>query len=222
MSTYKTNEERTDSDRIETIAAYMAGQLGRGFVFHDQRQREAAVEAFAAVDTLQFAHLDEAAAREAAEAYVDALWTKDAVEDACRTGGDGRIDAASVAEADWSGVEAGFERRAEVAGIDPAYASLTTEAWINHKSGGDYWTPMMEAQMLELRTAMDDPTYPDKPRSGQSGFGPEPARYALGVELHDTRRFDEGREAMIPYFERILHAHDDSYLASISVPLSAD
>ncbi|AZH26798.1 hypothetical protein [Haloplanus aerogenes] len=222
MSTYKTTEERIDSERIENIAAYMAGQLGRGFVYHDQRRREAAVKAFAAVDALQFAHLDEDAATEAAEAYVDALWAKDEVEDACRVDGDGRIDADGVAEADWSAVEEGFERRAEVAGIDSAYASLTTEAWINHKAGGDYWTPMMKAQMFELRAAMQDPEYPDKPRSGQSGFGPEPARYALGIELHDTRKFDEGREAMTPYFERVLDAHDDSYLASISVPNSLD
>jgi hypothetical protein len=200
----------------------MAEQLGRGFVYHDQRKREAAVEAFAAVDTVQFAHLDESAAREAAESYVDALWAKDAVEDACRVGDDGQIDADSVAEADWSAVEAGFERRAEVAGIDPAYASLTTEAWINHKAGGDYWTPMMEAQMLELRTAMQDPAYPEKPRNGQSGFGPDPARYALGVELHDTRKFDEGREVMTPYFEHILDAHEDRSLDSLSALLSSD
>jgi hypothetical protein len=185
----------------------MADQLGRGFLHHDRRERDAAIEAFAKVDVLQFEHLDEIEAREAAEGYVDALWAKDEVEDSCRA--DGEIDRDRLAEADWSAVEAGFKRRAEVVGIDPKYAPLTTEAWIKHKIGGDYWTPMMEAQMLELRVALQDPEYPDKPRYGQSGFGAEPARYALGVELHDTRQYEQGHEAMTPYFQRILDAHDE-------------
>jgi len=29
------------------------------------------------------------------------------------------------------------------------------------------------------------------------------------VELHDMRRFEEGLEAMTPYFERIAGAHGD-------------
>jgi len=42
---------------------------------------------------------------------------------------------------------------------------------------------------------------------GQSGFGPEATRYALGVELHDVRRFDEIVEVMTPYFQRIARGH---------------
>jgi hypothetical protein len=189
------------------VARYMADQLCQGFIHHDRREREAAVDAFAAVDTLQFAHVDAATAREAAAGYVDALWAKDAVEDACRVDGD--IDPDRLAEADWSAVEAGFRRRASAAGIDPEYARLTTDAWREHKCGGNYWTPMMHAQMLELRAALQDPTYPDKPRHGQGGFGPEPARYALGNELHDTRQWEQAREVMTPYFERIVEEHAD-------------
>jgi hypothetical protein len=174
---------------------------------HDRREREKALEAFASVDALQFAHLDEEEAYRAAEGYVDALWEKDEVEDACRVDGD--ISPDRLEAADWSAVEAAFERRATVAGIDPQYATLTTEAWLQHKIGGDYWTPMMHAQMLELRTALQDSTYPEKPRNGRSGFGPEPVRYALGIELHDTRQFEQGRAAMVPYFQRILDAHEE-------------
>jgi len=195
----------TDSDstdRIDRVAAHMADRLCRGFVHHDRREYGAAVEAFAAVDRLQFAHLDEAHARDAAVGYVDALWAKDDVEASCRV--DGELDAAELRAADWSAVEAAFERRTEAAGIDPRYAELTTEAWLNHKTGDDYWTPMMEAQTLELRAALQDPDYPEKPRHGQAGFGPEPVRYALGNELHDTRRWDEAREVMAPYFRRVL------------------
>ncbi|RMB13893.1 hypothetical protein ATH50_2336 [Haloplanus aerogenes] len=194
--------------KVERSAPYMADQLGRGFLHHDRRERDAAIEAFTKVDVLQFQHLDEVEARKAAEGYVDALWAKDEVEDSCRSPDDGEIDPERLAEADWSAVEEGFERRAKVVGIDPEYAPLTTEAWIKHKIGGDYWTPMMKAQMLELRVALQDLEYPNKPRYGQSGFGAEPTRYALGVELHDTRQYEQGREAMTPYFQRILDEHD--------------
>jgi hypothetical protein len=196
------------SVRLDSTAAYMADRLCLGFVYHDRREREAAIEAFAAVDTLQFAHLDESAAREAAVGYVDALWAKDAVEDACRDR-HGEIDPDRLAEADWSAVEAGFRDRAAVAGIDPEYARLTTVAWREHKCGGDYWSPMMRAQMLELRAALQDEDYPHKPRHGRGGFGPEPTRYALGVELHDTRQWGQAREAMTPYFRRIVTEHAD-------------
>lgn len=205
MSRTQSNEpsETGMSDQpVEETACYMADQLCRGFIHHDRREYDASVRAFGNVDVLQFAHVDERAAREAATAYVDALWAKDAVEDACRV--DGEIDPDRLAAADWSDVAAAFERRAAAAEVDPVYAELTTEAWINHKTGGDYWTPMMRAQMLELRAALQDPSYPDKPRHGQGGFGPEPARYALGNELHDTRQWAQAREVMTPYFQRIL------------------
>jgi hypothetical protein len=176
-------------------------------MYHDQRQREDAIQAFAAVDRHQFPHLDEEEAHRAAVGYVDALWAKDEVEDRCRI--DGEIDADAVVEADWSRVRAAFERRAEAAGIDRRYAELTTEAWIQHKSNGDYWTPTMHAQLLELRVALQDPEYPHKPRSGQSGFGPEPVQYALGIEYHDTRQWEDARDAMVPYFQRVLDEHEN-------------
>jgi hypothetical protein len=212
MTAAPSDRTPNDSERVEAVATYMADQLCRGFIYHDRREREASIDAFAAVDTLQFAHLNESAAREAALGYVDALWAKDAVEDACRVDGD--IDPDRLAAADWSAVEAGFERRATAAGIDTEYARLTTVAWREHKCGGDYWTPMMRAQMLELRAALQDDDYPDKPRHGRGGFGPEPTRYVLGVELHDTREWVQAREVMTPYFERIVEAHADDLPAS--------
>jgi len=182
-------------------------QLGMGFVYHDKRKREEAVDAFAAVDTFQFRHVSEATAREASEAYVDALWEKDKLEDACTV--DGELDRERLDEADWSPVESAFDRRASLVDIDPEYAELSTVAWRRHKTGGDYWTPMARAQMHELRAALGDPDYPHKPRDGRSGCGPEATRYVLGVELHDMRRFEEGLEAMTPYFERIARGHTD-------------
>jgi hypothetical protein len=203
----------------EAVAAYMAEQLCRGFIYHDRRKRQAAVEAFTTVDVLQFPHLDESTARDAAVGYVDALWAKDAVEDACRDEND-EIDPDRLADADWSAVEAGFRDRAVAAGIDPEYAPLTTLAWREHKCGGDYWTPMMHAQLLEIRVALQDDDYPDKPRHGLGGFGPEPTRYALGVEYHDTRQWEQAREAMTPYFRRIAEerADDLSVAADVVAP----
>lgn len=193
-------------------ASYMADRLCKGFIYHDQREREKAIEAFNTVDQLQFAHLDERDTRRAAEGYVDALWAKDEIENSCRVGGE--IDPDALVEANWDPVRRAFERRAEAAGINREYAELTTEAWIKHKTeNGDYWTPTMRAQMLELRVALQEEGYPHKSRSGLGGFGPEPARYVLGIEHHDAREWEQARDSMIPYFQRILDAHDDSHAA---------
>jgi hypothetical protein len=191
---------------IERSASYMAEELCNGFIYHDQRQYEESVTAFTAVDIVQFNHISEQRAQEAAIGYVDALWRKDEVEESCRV--NGTLDADKLRAADWSAVEAAFERRADAACIDSRYAELTTEAWINHKTEQDYWSPMMEAQMLEFRAAIQQPAYPGKPRHGQAGFGPEPSRYALGNELHDTRRWEEAREVMTPYFQQVLDRQD--------------
>jgi hypothetical protein len=198
---------------------YVAAQMGMGFVYHDKRKRELAVDAFATVDEFQFRHVSDEVAREAAKAYVDALWAKDDIEDSCRV--DGEFDRAALEGADWSSLRRACERRASLVGIDREYAELTTAAWRRHKTGGDYWTPFQKAQMYELRTVLQDPDYPHKPRDGQSGFGPEPARYALGVELHDTRRFEEGMETMVPYYERIAQRHREHNSEEWDVPNSA-
>ena len=179
--------------------------LGLGFKHHDERNRELAIDAFAVTDMFQFQHVDEDTARDASVAYVDALWEKDRIETACTT--DGELDTSALDEADWSPVRQAFERRASLVGIDPRYAEQSTVAWRRHKVGGDYWTPMKQAQVYELRAALQDSEYPHKPRQGQSGHGPEAARYALGNELHDTRRFEEMTDVMIPYFERIARRH---------------
>lgn len=191
-----------------------AGQLAvaacEGFKAHDEGDRRAALDAFTTVDRRQFAHLSEQEAADAARAYVDALFRKDDVELAALR--DGRMEQSTVADADWSPVAAKFRERAAIVGMDPAYATASTEAWRRHKAGGDYWTPIQRAQMHELRAAMDDPAYPHKDRGGQSGFGPEPARYALAVELHDMHTPEHHSQTvtvMRPYFERVLTAHDD-------------
>lgn len=67
---------------------------------------------------------------------------------------------------------------------------------------------MMRAQMHELRAALQDADYPHKPRYGQSGFGPEASRYALGVELHDTRKWEQAVRAMTPYYRHIDEKHE--------------
>jgi len=201
-SPLRLEEKRVAPEEPEQSAAFMADCLCEGFIAHDRRDREAAIEAFAGVDVLQFDHASSEAAHRAAVGYVDALWAKDDVEESCRVGGE--LDPERLVAADWSAVEAAFDRRAEAAGIDPRYAELTTEAWLRHKTGEDYWTPMMHAQMLELRAALQDEAYPHKPRHGQGGFGPEATRYALGNELHDTRQWKQAREVMTPYFRRIV------------------
>jgi hypothetical protein len=202
----------TRQESWETVtdhAEFLAERIWDGFVAHDQRDRMAAVKAFATVDSSQFQHVDDATARRAAVAYVNALWKKDEIEDAHET--DGEFDREALDAADWGPVYENFAERARLLGIDEAYADLSTTAWRRHKTGGDYWTPIMRAQMLELRVAMGDEGYPHKPRDGQSGFGPEATRYALAVELHDYRSADhleQGKDVMMPYYEAILRAHE--------------
>ena len=183
-----------------------ATHIGLGFVYHDKQNRELSIKAFAVADTFQFQHISEETARKASEAYVDALWEKDRIETECTV--DGELDTSALADADWSPVKDAFARRASLVEMDPRYAEKSTVAWRRHKVGGDYWTPMQEAQVYELRAALQDPDYPHKPRGGQSGQGPEAMRYVLGVELHDVRRFEEGLEVMTPYFERIAGGHE--------------
>lgn len=208
-----------DGERVEDVAEEMAKQVCLGFQFHDRRERERAVEAFAAVDRRQFAHVDAETARAAAAAYVDALWAKDAVETRCTRNGE--LDYDALARADWSPVESAFAERAELVGMDPRYARASTLAWKRHKVGGDYARPMQRAQMYELRAAMGDPEYPHKPHQGQSGYGPEAARYLVAVELHDMHtegHWRQARDVMVPYFEQILLAHEPRHRS----PAAAD
>lgn len=201
-SSHKTNSPTRES---EHTPAEVAKKLGMGFIHHDQRNRELSVNSFSAVDRFQFGHLTEDSATHASEAYVDALWKKDIIEDQCTH--NGKLHISELKNADWSPVREAFEQRASIVGMNSEYADLSTTAWLRHKVGGDYWTPMKQAQVYELQAALRDPEYPHKLRGGQSGHGPEAARYALGVELHDTRRFDAMVDVMVPYFERIADRH---------------
>lgn len=207
-----TNTDHTDPDEdadpVEHVARHMARELCAGFRYHDRGERDAAVDSFAEVDRRQFAHVDDGAARRAARAYVDALWAKDELETHHMDGD--RIDPESIRGGDWGRVHEALAERAAVADIDREYAAATTRAWRNHKANGDYWTPMLRAQLLEYRAAVGDEDYPTKPSDGREGFGAAPVRYLLGVELHDRHTTDHWQEAirvMEPYYRRILRAH---------------
>lgn len=214
LTSSASSAETTDGDAssvdeygIDRQARYLAEQYCSGFQLHDRRQREESLEAFYTVDRNQFAHLDDDEAFRAAEAYVDALWAKDEIEK--RHMSDGEIDAEAIATADYEGVYEALSERAGIVGMDEAYAEHTTAAFQNHKAGEDYWTPFMRAQSIELAVALGE-EYPDKPRGGQSGFGPLATRYLVGVELHDmhsSQAWDEAIRLMTPYYRRILLAH---------------
>lgn len=199
------------------LARHLAEQLCLGFKYHDLRKQKKAIEAFATVDRRQFRHLSEERSREAAVAYVDALWAKDDVEQSCMV--DGKIDADALDEADWSEVRDAFARRASIVGMDPRYAEQSTVGWRRHKTGGDYWTPLKRAQVYEIRAALQNPDYPLKPRHGQSGFGPEATRYELGVELHDTRQWEQAANVMVPYFKRIVRGRRNMRRAAFAPAL---
>ncbi|WP_129116818.1 hypothetical protein [Halegenticoccus tardaugens] len=191
---------------VASTAAHLAEQLCRGFVAHDDRDWGAAVRAFYEVDRRQFAHLTGAEAYEAARAYAAALWEKDDVE-APHVSSDGGVDREGLSAADWTPVEARLARRASIVGMERTYATETTAAWREHKIGGDYWTPTMRAQRIEIRAAIGCGEHPEKPRFGRSGFGHLAAYYLAGTELHDmhTRRhWVRAARIMAHYFEEIL------------------
>ncbi|MDL5362726.1 hypothetical protein [Halalkalicoccus sp. NIPERK01] len=188
------------------LARFMAERTCLGFIYHDRREYEAAVEAFYHVDRHQFAHLTDEEAREAARALTDAFWAKDDVEQDHIDGAD--VDPA-LDDADWSPVEEALSRRAEIVGMDDEYAPKTTEAWRNHKTGGDYWTPTMAAQRHEIAAAIGD--YEEKPKYGRSGYGHLTARYLVGLELHDMhteRHWKEAAGVMADYYREILGAQE--------------
>ena len=96
--------------------------------------------------------------------------------------------------------------------MDRRYAEKTTEAWKKHKTEEDYWTAFLEAQTIELRKALNDPDYPNKPKEGTSGFGPLATRYVVAVELHDQHTHETWEEAirvMTPYYRAILQSHQE-------------
>lgn len=188
----------------------MAEQICSGFQLHDRGQRTEAHEAFAAVDRRQFPHLTSNEAEAAASAYVDALWAKDAIEK--RHLKNGRINPKTIGKADWSSVQEALERRADIVGMDRAYAEETTVAWIKHKTGEEYVSHFLAAQAAELRAAMGE-LFPNKPKEGLSGPGPLPMRYVLAVELHDMHTHADWEEAirvMVPYYEAVLEAHAEA------------
>lgn len=193
---------------LEKAPREMARKICQGFVEHDRRDRNAAIDAFEFVDSLQFQHVDSDNAHFAACSFVDALWAKDDVE--VQYLQNGTLDQDGLREADWSPVRKKFRERAALLEIDQEYAELKTEAWRRHKTGGDYLTLFRKAQLMELRAALQDSNYPEKPSEGLSGPGPEAIRYSLGVELHDMhtpKYWKQAVEAMTPYFEHIISHH---------------
>jgi hypothetical protein len=192
----------------ESLPSRMAEELCAGFVLHDQRDRTGAVEAFFAVDRLQFPHLSEDEAREAATAYVDSLWAKDEVE-APYIDGREVVDLDGLADADWEPVERPLRRRARIVGMSEEYARLTTLAWKRHKVGGDYWTPTLKAQRIEIDAAIGGSGHPEKNGFGADGCGHIAARYLVGVELHDMhteRHWNQAIDVMSGYFDEIVRS----------------
>lgn len=193
---------------VEETARYMANQTALLFKYHDKGLKEKALEACTKVDALQFKYLDEEHIELAASGLVNALWEKDQVE--FRYFRDGDLDTEGLRNADYGNVVQELRKRALVTGASPKYADKKSLAWRRHKSGGDYWTPYMEAQVYELRAALQNNSYPEKTRYGKSGPGPEPMRYVLASELHDMNTneyIEQGIEVLIPYYSRILEGN---------------
>jgi len=197
-----TTEQTPTTEPPENKQAQVAAKaICKGMQEHDRGKYRDAIKSFTVADQIWFG-VDEQTARKAATAYVDALRLKDEIEKHNELIGLG----------EWDQVERAFRRRANALGIDRGYAVLTTEAWKAHKLEEDYWTPMLLAQQLVVQAATGNEDYPPKDSDAQHGFGPEPTRYLLGVELHhlhEKDRWAEAVENMTTYFERILELRND-------------
>lgn len=200
-----------DQKSADRVAGLMAEASCMGFRHHDADRKEDAVQSFFVVDRNQFEHLDYEDALEAARSYVEALWEKDRIEREASVDGDTKVEL--LLEADWSTVEECLRQRGDAVfrGLEfseaEEYAEKSTAAWKNHKTDRDYWTPLMEAQVHELRAALRRQDYPTKPSDGQAGHAPEAARYALAVELHDMHTEEHWKQAyhvMKPYYRKTL------------------
>lgn len=200
----------TSGESTRTVGRHLAYHLCQGFKYHDAGDRAKAEDAFFAVDRGQFLHLNDQEARRSAEAFVDALWTKDEVEDPYTNDGE-IVDREGVGAADWSAVRFPLVERAAVVGLPEEYATLTTAAWKAHKTGGDYWTPTLRAQKLEVRVATGTRDRPRKSSDGLGGPGPLAARYLVAVELHDMhskRHWDRAVDVLTGYFAEILQCQE--------------
>lgn len=196
---------------LDTVAHHgetareLARNLCEGFVAHDKRDRDRALTAFIAVDRGQFPWLGEVEARRTAGAFVDALWEKDAIESPYTVERDLK-DLDRLAAADWDRVYAPLKRRAEIIGMSTEYAAHTTEAWRQHKTGGDYWTPTLIAQNHEISAAIGE-RLPEGTGFGHSEHGHLAARYLVGVELHDMhsdQHWEQAIDLMTVYFAEML------------------
>ncbi len=211
MATEAIAGDAPNANHNEVTARDLAESLATLFRAHDRGAYDQAVEECKLIDTYQFPHLHADDIEVASRGFIDALREKDRLEFAHLRDGD--IDAAGLAEEDYTSVKAQLRTRASTIGADHAYADEKARAWKHHKIGGDYWTPFMWSQVYELQAVLQDPTYPVKPRAGRSGFGPEPVRYILAFELHDMKteaHWNEGIQVMIPYFAKILAHHESN------------
>ncbi|WP_217900446.1 hypothetical protein [Halorubrum sp. Ea1] len=195
---------------ILQTARKAAENFGEVFIANDKGMKNDAMKYCKRVDQLLFPYLTSKEVELASSAYVDALWEKDNIELDCMQ--NGAINPERIRDADYTAVRENLRKRAATTGSDQRYAIKKTEAWRNHKMGADYWTPYQKAQIYELRAALQDPDYPDKPRYGQAGPGPEPMRYALAAELHDMNTKEHHQQAidvLVPYFTLVLRRHNN-------------
>lgn len=196
--------DNTESWIDSVSAEWAAKQVCKGFNYHDSRDRNSAENCFYNVDLVCFNDRNKQVVKEAAWAYTEALWQKDKLEEECSKGGE--TDYEKLANIDWDPVYDVFEYRCELLDIDIVYAEQMTLGWKRHKIGGDYWTPHMKAVHAEVQSILGE-EYPDKPHEGLSGFGPLPARYLLGVELHDMRCIERAIPVMAGYYDTIVEHH---------------
>jgi len=187
------------SSKAETAATAIC----EGMKLHDEGEYEQAIEEFTTTDAIWF-DVPTAVARGGAIGYVEALRSKDRLDDPS-------TDSPLSNRTLWELVKSSLIARGEILGINRRYGIRTTQAWYQHKTGGDYWTPFLDAQRAVVQAAIDDPQYPRKGSDGTQGYGPEPVVYLLAVELHDlhsTERWKQAQQIMTMYFEQILRLRE--------------
>ncbi|MEM9342605.1 MAG: hypothetical protein AAGA87_06135 [Pseudomonadota bacterium] len=184
---------------IAEEAREIARAMCQGFIAHDDGDMENAASRFADAYTRGFA-VDGAVGQKAAQAFVDALAIKDAIDaDQDR--------ARRLVDPRWHDVHMRFRDLAATLNIDRRWAFHYCEFWRKHKGEVDYWSDGIEAE--RYMTARLAPPWLDKRSDGRNGPGALAFLYCAAVEAHDVHtdagwRLAEG--AMALYFEAVLEA----------------
>lgn len=171
----------------------------------------------------EFPHVEEPETRRAADAFMDALFLHDEIENweflGLLTDND---DLAEVLQSDadkdhngnvakdsrWAQVEDDLSISCSAVGIDPAYAHKQTQFWKLHGQIHEYWEEIAhEAQSIKLRAML--------PSAGDNDIEQLAQYFVAGIKMHDAwghqykdRDLNELSDLVSRYYQRVFELRE--------------